>query len=81
MISPLNPMKSHQNLLFFHKIPSFQIEGNLSVTIGIDTNNGHLYNIPIISSMDWFNGKSTGNHRYSHSKWFFSCKFSLKPIQ
>ena len=30
--------------------------------------------------MDWFKGKSTGNHRFSHEIWGLSCKFSLKPI-
>ena len=33
-------------------------------------------------SMDWFKGKSTGNHRFSHEDHgAFRLKFSLKPIQ
>ena len=28
-------------------------------------------------SMDWFKGKSTGNHRFSHGLWGFPVKFPL----
>jgi hypothetical protein len=28
-------------------------------------------------SMDWFKGKSTGNHRFSHSIWGFPVNFPL----
>jgi len=28
-------------------------------------------------SMDWFKGKSTGNHRFSHEIWGFPVKFPL----
>jgi hypothetical protein len=36
---------------------------------------------PTPKSMDWFKGKSTGNHRFSHYiNMGLSCKFSLKPI-
>jgi len=31
-------------------------------------------------SMDWFQGKSTGNHRFFPLNMGLSCKFSLKPI-
>ena len=31
-------------------------------------------------SMGWFKGKSTGNHRFSHEIWGFSCKFYHHPI-
>ena len=31
-------------------------------------------------SMGWLQGKSTGNHRFSHLNMGFSCNFSLKPI-
>ena len=30
--------------------------------------------------MDWFRGKSTGNHRFSHLIFGLSCKISLKPV-
>jgi hypothetical protein len=33
--------------------------------------------IPRDGSMDWFKGKSTGNHRFSHEIWGFPAKFSL----
>ena len=39
----------------------------------------HRYESNLDVSMDWFKGKSTGNHGFSHQIWF-SCKFSLKPI-
>ena len=29
-------------------------------------------------SMDWFKGKSTGNHRFSHEIWGFPVDFPLK---
>jgi len=28
-------------------------------------------------SMDWFKGKSTGNHRFSHEIWGFPVNFAL----
>ena len=31
-------------------------------------------------SMDWFKGKSTGNHRFLPKNMGFSCKCSLQPI-
>jgi hypothetical protein len=31
----------------------------------------------IYNSMDWFKGKSTGNHRFSHEIWGFPVNFPL----
>ena len=37
-----------------------------------------IYDFPIFhSSMDWFKGKSTGNHRFSHQTWGFPVNFPL----
>ena len=41
----------------------------------------HILVGQIHMSMDWFKGKSTGNHRFSHEDHVaFRLKFSLKPI-
>ena len=34
--------------------------------------------VMIIRSMDWFKGKSTGNHRFSHEIWGFPAIFPVK---
>ena len=31
----------------------------------------------LVNSMDWFKGKSTGNHRFSHEIWGFPVNFPL----
>ena len=41
----------------------------------------HQHPPPNLQSMDWFKGKSTGNHRFSHEIWGFPVKFfPRKPI-
>jgi hypothetical protein len=39
--------------------------------------NHHKNPIKSDISMDWFKGKFTGNHRFSHSIWGFPVKFPL----
>ena len=36
---------------------------------------GHVVNGGWFMSMDWFKGKSTGNHRFYHQIWVFPVKF------
>ena len=75
---PIKPGKSPVRWSHIHHIPKFW---DFSIIFPSYISIIYFHHISIIfpssSSMDWFKGKSTGNHRFSREIWGFPVNFPL----